>query len=126
MLTVIDIPTPRVLRTTDEYEAAVAEIDRLLDLDPVPFSAESDRLELLSVLVEDFEARHDPIDDSDLTPQDIVEFMVEQKGITRAELAEIMGGRSRISDFMSGKRDLSKGQIQALRDKLGIPADLLL
>jgi HTH-type transcriptional regulator/antitoxin HigA len=126
MLTVIDIPTPHVLRTTDEYEAAAAEIDRLLDLDPAPFSAESDRLELLSVLVEDFEARHDPIDDSDLTPRDIVAFMVEQKGITRAELAEIMGGRSRISDFMSGKRDLSKGQIQALRDKLGIPADLLL
>ncbi len=126
MLTVIDIPTPHVLRTTDEYEAAVAEIDRLLDLDPPPFSAESDRLELLSVLVEDYEVRHDPIDDSDLTPQDIVEFMVEQKGITRTELAQIMGGRSRISDFMSGKRDLSKGQIQALRDKLGIPADLLL
>jgi HTH-type transcriptional regulator/antitoxin HigA len=126
MLTVIDIPIPHVLRTTDEYEAAVAEIDRLLDLDPPPFSAESDRLELLSVLVEDYEVRHDPIDDSDLTPQDIVEFMVEQKGITRTELAQIMGGRSRISDFMSGKRDLSKGQIQALRDKLGIPADLLL
>jgi HTH-type transcriptional regulator/antitoxin HigA len=126
MQTVIDIPTPHVLRTADEYDAAVAEIDRLLDLDPAPFSAESDRLELLSVLVEDYEARHDPIDDSDLTPQDIVEFMAEQKGITRAELAEIMGGRSRISDFMGGKRDLSKGQIQALREKLGIPADLLL
>lgn len=126
MVTVIDIPTPRVLRTPDEYDAAVAEIDRLLDLDPAPFSADSDRLELLSVLVEDYEVRHDPIDDSDLTPVDLVQFMVEQKGMSRAELAEIMGGRSRLSDFMSGKRELSKGQIQALRDKLGIPADLLL
>lgn len=126
MVTVIDIPTPHVLRTPDEYDAAVAEIDRLLDLDPAPFSADSDRLELLSVLVEDYEVRHDPIDDSDLTPVDLVEFMVEQKGMSRAELAEIMGGRSRVSDFMSGKRELSKGQIQGLRDKLGIPPDLLL
>jgi HTH-type transcriptional regulator/antitoxin HigA len=126
MVTVIDIPTPHVLRTSDEYDTVVAEIDRLLDLDPVPFSADSDRLELLSVLVEDYEARHDPIDDSDLTPMDLVQFMVEQKGMSRAELAKIMGGRSRLSDFMSGKRELSKGQIQALRDKLGIPADLLL
>ncbi|HEY0024642.1 MAG TPA: helix-turn-helix domain-containing protein [Longimicrobium sp.] len=119
-------PGPHVLRTPVEYDTAVAEIDRLLDLDPAPFSAESDRLELLSVLVEDYEARHDPIDDSDLTPADLVQFMAEQRGMNRAELAEIMGGRSRLSDFMSGKRDLSKGQIQALRDKLGIPADLLL
>jgi HTH-type transcriptional regulator/antitoxin HigA len=126
MVTVIDIPTPHVLRTQHEYDTAVAEIDRLLDLDPTPFSADSDRLELLSVLVEDYEQRHDPIDDSDLTPVDLVQFMVEQKGVSRAELAEIMGGRSRLSDFLSGKRDLSKGQIQSLRDKLGIPADLLL
>lgn len=126
MVTVIDIPTPHVLRTPDEYDTVVAEIDRLLDLDPAPFSADSDRLELLSVLVEDYEVRHDPIDDSDLTPVDLVQFMAEQKGMSRAELAEIVGGRSRLSDFMSGKRELSKGQIQALRDKLGIPADLLL
>lgn len=51
MVTVIDIPTPHVLRTPDEYDTVVAEIDRLLDRDPAPFSADSDRLELLSVLV---------------------------------------------------------------------------
>lgn len=126
MKTVIDLPTPHVLRSAEEYEAAVAEIDRLLDADPAPYTSESDRLELLSVLVEDYEARHDPIDDSDLTPQDIVEFMLEQKGMERAELVPLMGGRSRVSDFLNGKRDLSKSQIAALRDVLGIPADLLL
>ena len=124
--TVLDIPTPHVLRTRDEYATAVAEIDRLLDLDPAPFSAEADRLELLSLLVEDYEARHDPIDDSDLTPQDVVEFMLEQRGMTRTDLAEAMGGRSRVSDFFNGKRELSKGQIVALRQLLGIPADLLM
>jgi HTH-type transcriptional regulator/antitoxin HigA len=76
--------------------------------------------------VQDYEVRQDPIDDSDLTLVDLVQFMVEQKGMSRAELAGIMGGRSRLSDFMRGKRDLSKGQIQALRDNLGISADLLL
>jgi len=126
MQTVIDISTPHVLRTEEEYDAAVAEIDRLLDLDPAPSSADSDRLELLAVLVEDYEARHDPIDDSDLTPQDIVDFMLDQKGMTRAELAGIMGGRSRVSDFFNGKRELSKGQIESLRERLGISADLLM
>lgn len=126
MKTVIDLPTPHVLRTAEEYEAAVAEIDRLLEQDPAPFTDDADRLELLSVLVHDYEDRNDPIDDSDLTPQDIVDFMLDQKGMERSELASLMGGRSRVSDFFKGKRELSKSQIEALRDALGIPADLLL
>ena len=126
MRTVIDIPKPHVLRTQDEYDAAVAEIDRLLDLDCQPYTEDYDRLELLSLLVEDYDARNDPIDDAGLTPQSAVDFMLEQKGMTRAELGGIMGGRSRVSDFFSGKRELSRRQIEALRDRLGIPADLLL
>jgi HTH-type transcriptional regulator/antitoxin HigA len=126
MKTVLDITSPHVLRTAQEFEAAVAEIDRLLDLDPQPSTGEYDRLELLSVLVEDYEARHYPIDTSDLTPQDVVDFMLEQRGMTRADLAPMMGGRSRVSDFFNGRRALSKGQIEALREHLGIPADLLI
>jgi HTH-type transcriptional regulator/antitoxin HigA len=52
--------------------------------------------------------------------------MLEQRGMSRADLAELMGGRSRVSEFFSGKRELSKGQIATLRDVLGIPADLLM
>ena len=53
-------------------------------------------------------------------------FMLEQKGMTRADLADAMGGRSRVSDFFRGVRPLSTGQIKILRELLGIPADLLL
>lgn len=126
METVLDIPTPRVLRTQDEFNAAVAEVDQLLDADPQPDSAALDRLELLSLLVEEFERQHNPIDASNLTPQDVVDFMLEQRGMMRADLAPLMGGRSRVSDFFNGRRALSKGQIEALREHLGIPADLLI
>lgn len=118
--------TPHVLRTEAEYAEAVAEIDRLLDLDPEPSSPEADQLELLSVLVEAYDQEHNPIDDSDLTPQDVVDFVLEQRGMRRADLADLMGGRSRVSNFFSGKRELSRRQIEALRDLLNIPADLLL
>jgi HTH-type transcriptional regulator/antitoxin HigA len=126
MKTVLDLAIPHVLRTQPEYDDAVAEIDRLLEREPQRFTPAYDRLELLSLLVEAYEAEHSPINDADLTPQDIVDFMLEQHGMSRADLADSMGGKSRVSDFFSGKRDLSRGQIAALRERLGIPADLLL
>ena len=46
--------------------------------------------------------------------------------MTRGELAQIMGGRSRVSDFFKGVRQLSTTQMKALRNRLGVPADLLL
>lgn len=121
----LDFSKPHILRNAREYRAAVAEIDRLLGQDPPRGSDAYERLEFLSVLVTEYEDRHDPIDERG-TPQSIVEFMLEQRGMTRAELAPLMGGRARVSEFFAGKRSLSITQIQRLRQALGIPADLLI
>lgn len=126
MPTVLDFTKPRVLRTEAEYEAAVAEIDALLDAEPAAGSEAYDRLEFLSVLVEAYETEHYPMPARDVSPQAVVEFMLEQKGLDRTALYEAMGGKSRVSEFFSGKRELSRGQIEALRELLGVPADLLL
>jgi len=121
----LDFSTPHVLRTVKEYNAAVAEVDRLLDENPKKGTAEYDRLEFLSVLIEAYEEAHVP-EPRNPTPQEAVDFFLEQHGMTRAELAPLMGGRSRVSDFFKGIRALSTAQIKALRERLGIPADLLL
>jgi HTH-type transcriptional regulator / antitoxin HigA len=123
---VLDFTKPHLLRSEDEYAAAVAEVDALLDKNPQPGSEEFDRLEFLSVLIEEYEDAHEPDDQWQASPPAVVDFMLEQKGMTRADLNEVMGGRSRVSEFFSGKRELSREQIKALRDLLGIPADLLL
>jgi HTH-type transcriptional regulator/antitoxin HigA len=122
---VLDFSIPHVLRTAREYDAAVTDVDRLLDMNPKKGTAEHDRLEFLSVLIEAYEVAHEP-EPRGVTPQEVVDFMLEQKGMTRAELADIMGGRSRVSDFFRGKRGLSTAQVRALGNLLGIPADLLL
>ena len=123
--TALDFSKPHVLRNAREYGAAVAEIDRLLDRDPARGSDAYDRLEFLSVLVADYEDRHEPLDEGG-TPQSVVDFMLEQRGMTRAELAPLIGGRGRVSEFFAGKRRLSLAQIQSLKEALGIPADLLI
>ncbi|MDQ3698097.1 MAG: transcriptional regulator [Gemmatimonadota bacterium] len=121
----LDFSLPHVLRNAKEYRAAVTEIDVLLDRDPRRGTAEYDRLEFLSVLVEAYEDEHVPVLPA-TTPQEAVEFMLEQKGMTRPELAPLFGGKSRVSEFFAGKRALSIGQVKAVRDALGLPADLLI
>ncbi len=76
------------------------------------------------MLVEHYEERRYPV--GPVTPQQAVTFMLEQKGLERSDLDVVMGGKSRVSDFLNGKRDLSKSQIEGLRRLLGIPADVLL
>jgi len=125
MTGVLDFTKPHVLKNEDEYNAAVSGIDDLLDINPQPGSEDYDRLEFLSVLVQAYEEAFFPIDEQP-TPQEVVSFMLEQKGLTRADLAKWMGGRSRVSEFFSGVRRLSIRQIETLRERLGIPADLLL
>ena len=120
----LDFSRPHVLRNDEEYEAAIAEIERLVDEDVEAGSDGYDQLEFLSVLVEHYEDKRYPM--WAVTPQQAVAFMLEQKGLDRSDLDEEMGGKRRVSEFLSGKRELSKAQIEGLRRLLGIPADILL
>ncbi len=121
----LDFSQPHPLRNEAEYDAAVAEIDALLELAPARGTLEYDRLELLSVLVEAYDEEHSRLGDT-ATPQAVVDFLLEQRGMTRAALAPLLGGRSRVSEFFAGKRPLSITQIQRLRQVFSVPADLLL
>ena len=125
MTRLLDFTKPHVLRNEAEYDAAVSEIDSLLDADPEPGSEAFERLEFLSVLVQAYEDVRFPLDDT-MDPREIVAFMLEQKGLSRSDLAEWLGGRSRVSEFFSGRRSLSIRQIASLTEHLGIPADLLI
>lgn len=120
----LDFSRPHLLRDETEYERAIVEIERLLDEDPAWGSSDYERLEFLSVLVEEYEDHHYPM--GEVTPQQAVDFMLEQRGLARSDLVPWLGGRSRVSEFFSGTRDLSKRQIEALRMQLGLSADLLL
>ncbi|HEY9427932.1 MAG TPA: helix-turn-helix domain-containing protein [Gemmatimonadaceae bacterium] len=122
--TTLDFSKPHVLRTVREYDAAVREIDTLLDRGRLSREDE-DRLEFLTLLVGSYDDAHYPMGERS-TPQSVVDFLLEQNGMTRAELAPLMGGRSRVSDFFNGRRQLSLGQIGKLRERFGVSADALL
>lgn len=119
------IERPHVLHSAKDYNVAVAAIRQLLERNPKKGTREYEILELLSLLVEDYETRNIP-ESPTPAPAAVVDFMLKQKGLKRADLAEYLGGKSRVSEFFAGKRTLSTNQIKALRDLLGVPADLLL
>jgi HTH-type transcriptional regulator/antitoxin HigA len=58
--------------------------------------------------------------------RDLLAYLVDQHGLTRADLIPILGTASRVSEVLSGKRELSMTMIKRLRDRFHVPADLLI
>lgn len=116
--------TAKVIRTQADYEAALSAIESLVDLDPIVGSEDADRLELLTLLVQDYEAKMFPIQAAD--PLEAIRFRMEQQGLTPRDLVPYLGSRAKVSEVLSGKRELTLSMIRALHTGLGIPADALL
>ncbi len=113
----------RPIKTKTDHEAAMAQIEKLWDASPG--SEDADTLEVLAVLVEAYENEHVEILPPD--PIDAILFSMEQQGMTRADLQEVLGvSRGRLSEVLSGKRGLSKAMIHRLVDQFGIPAEILI
>jgi HTH-type transcriptional regulator / antitoxin HigA len=92
-------------------------------MDAAPGTPAHDRLEVLSILVEAYEAEHHPIPLPD--PIGAIEFHMERLGLTRKDLTPYIGSRGRVSEIMNRKRPLTLRMIRNLEEALGIPAEIL-
>jgi HTH-type transcriptional regulator/antitoxin HigA len=114
----------RVIKNSKEHQAYLVRAYELMQLDLKPDSPESDELELLSMLIEDYEKKAYPVNSPN--PIEAIKFRMDQLGLKPSELQNILGSRSRASEIMSGKRKLSLGMIRKLKNGLGIPAEILI
>ncbi len=112
------------IKSNSQYEAALSRIYLLMQKDVRANSPESDEIEVLSVLVKEYENVHFPMPKPN--PLEAIKFRMEQKGMTEGELSEILGHRSRKSEILSGKRKLSLSMIRKLNEILNIPAEVLI
>jgi HTH-type transcriptional regulator/antitoxin HigA len=110
------------VRTEADYDAALEEIDRLMDA--TPGTPEGDQLDILATLVEAYEARHHPIEAPD--PIAALEYVMEQRGVTRTDLVPLLGSRSRVSEILNRKRRLTMEMAWRLHRELGIPAEAVI
>lgn len=112
----------RPIRSERDYEHALAEVEELWGAKAG--TPKGDRLDILATLIEAYETEHYPMDPPD--PIEAIKFRMEQQGLTRKDLEEILGTRTRVSEVLNRKRGLSINMIRALHDKLGISAEILI
>lgn len=110
------------IHSENDYQKALDRIDEIFDAKPG--TKEGDELEILGILVEDYEKNHFRIEAP--KPVEAIKFRMEQLGMEQKDLAKILRSKSRASEILAGKRSLSLRQIKMLYQKLGIPADVLI
>jgi HTH-type transcriptional regulator/antitoxin HigA len=111
----------RPIRTKADYRAALKEVERLWDADPG--TPDGDVVDVLTTLIEAYEAEHFPISPPD--PIAAIVFMMEQKGMSRRDLEPALGSRGRVSEVLARKRPLTLPMVCALNRLLDIPTDIL-
>ncbi|MCE2971535.1 MAG: transcriptional regulator [Burkholderiales bacterium] len=114
----------RPIRTKADYKAALKEISALMATDPDLGTPEGDRLDIVTTLVQAYEAKHVPIAAPD--PVEAIKFRMEQSGLSVKDLEPIIGRSNRVYEVLNRKRPLTLPMIRRLHRSLGIPADVLI
>ena len=112
----------RPIRTKREYRAALGEIEALWDARDG--TAESDRLQVLVLLVEAYEQKHFPIEAPH--PIDFLLHVMEARGLTRKDLERYIDSRARVAEVLNRVRPLTLEMIRRLATGLKLPADVLI
>ena len=110
------------IKTDKDYNQALERLEIIFDAKKG--SPEGDELEVLGILVDQYENNHFPIGMPD--PIEAIKFRMEQMGYSQTDLANIVGLKSRASEILNKKRKLSLEMIRQLHDRLNIPTDVLI
>lgn len=110
------------IKTENDYYQALERLEEIFDAKAG--TPEGDELEVLGILIDQYELDHFPIDLPD--PIEAIKFRMEQLGYNQNDLAKIVGLKSRASEILNRKRKLSLEMIRQLHERLHIPTDVLI
>ena len=110
------------IKTEMDYRAALKRLEEIFDakLD----TPESDELEILGLMVDDYENKHYPIEAPD--PIEAIKIRMEEMHLKQVDLIPEIGGKSRVSEILNRKRRLTIGMIRKLATRLNLSANLLI
>ncbi len=110
------------IKTKKDYQQALTRLKIIFDAKKG--SDQGDELEILGILVDNYENEHFPVGFPD--PIEAIKFRMEQLGYNQSDLAAIVGLKSRASEILNRKRKLSLEMIRQLHDSLNIPTEVLI
>ena len=110
------------IKSENDYNQALERLEKIFDAKPE--TKEGDELEILGILIENYEREHFPIELPD--PIEAIKFRMEQLDYSQNDLAEVIGLKSRASEILNKKRKLSLEMIRKLTEKLHIPSEVLI
>lgn len=112
----------KVIKTKAEYNRALKRSMSIFQAEPG--TSESDELELLLVLIKDYEDRHIVLPEID--PIDAIKLKMEERGIKAKDLEPLIGSKGHVSSILSGRRELTLKMAQKLKDYFHLPADIFM
>lgn len=112
----------KILKSETEYNLALKRTIEIFHADED--SPESDELDILLLLVKDYEDRHYNIPSPD--PIEVIKLKLEEKGLKQKDLEPIIGSKGYVSQVLSGKKELTLKMVKGLHQFLGISADIFL
>lgn len=110
------------IKTKKDYQQALERLEAIFDAQPR--TPEGDELEVLGILIDNYEQEHHSIDYPD--PVEAIKFRMEQLGYNQTDLAKVVGLKSRVSEILNKKRKLTLEMVRRLHQGLGIPTDVLI
>ena len=110
------------IRTKKDYEQSLARLEVIFD--SKKGTDKGDELEILGMLIENYENEKNPIGFPD--PVEAIKFRMEQLGYNQTDLANVVGLKSRASEILNRKRKLSLEMIRQLHERLNIPTEVLI
>ena len=114
--------TVRPIKTKKDYQNAMTRLEVIFDAKPG--TTQGDELEVLGILIANYEQVNYPIGFPD--PIEAIKFRMEQLGYSQNDLASVFGLKSRASEILNKKRKLTLEMIRSLHDTLNIPTDVLI
>jgi len=115
---------PTVIKTEEENDRAILLVEQLLEKGNKLSPEENALLDLLWGLIADFEEKfYHP---REASPQEVLIEMMNARGLKQKDLTEVFGSKSRVSEVISGKREISKIQAKALAEFFKVSAELFI
>ena len=122
--TLLDDALPVVIRAASEYRRLLRAAGALMEEPEEVMGEEEGRLlELLSMLLEEYEDRIHPLPKTE--PHKMLAYLLRERNMKAADLGDVLP-KSRVSEILSGKRGISKSQVKRLAELFRVPVEVFL